>query len=172
MRNLVLNNFCENNLTMCSLAIYLSKPVLKKKHIQLESKLNYLETWNLNPLSQPHWPPLRLAYSIGSGYTSVKHARMVGEVYDSDLLRYLVCTMECDFYYCYCVYTCVPWMVCVSCYLNVCTQLVRSIRILVWGRIENMVFMSALSRMVFRCLVPFHGWPYRSGIVWMIAPFG
>ena len=38
---------------------------------------------------------LRLAYSIGSGYTSVKHARMVGEVYDSDLLRYPVCTKLC-----------------------------------------------------------------------------
>lgn len=29
---------------------------------------------------------LRLAYSIGSGYSTVRHARLVGEVYDSELV--------------------------------------------------------------------------------------
>lgn len=32
---------------------------------------------------------LRLAFGIGSGYTSIRHARLVGETYDSDLLTSL-----------------------------------------------------------------------------------
>ena len=32
---------------------------------------------------------LRLAFSIGSGHASVKHSRLLGEVYDSDLLQCL-----------------------------------------------------------------------------------
>lgn len=40
--------------------------------------------------STMHLPQPRLAYSIGSGYSSVRHSRMIGEVYDSDLIGYFV----------------------------------------------------------------------------------
>lgn len=32
---------------------------------------------------------LRLAYSLGSGYTTVQHTRLIAQAYDSDVITYL-----------------------------------------------------------------------------------
>ena len=39
-------------------------------------------------------PLPRLAFSIGAGYSTVRHSQLVGHAYDSDLLRQLVLEME------------------------------------------------------------------------------
>lgn len=91
--NLVaLNNYCESSWTMCSSATVRYFRGSLKKGSQKKYYIKPLPATDPILICRPMAPiELRLAYSIGSGYTSVKHARMVGEVYDSDLLRYLVC---------------------------------------------------------------------------------
>jgi hypothetical protein len=50
----------------------------------------------LDPVKFYHPNMPRLARSLGSGYTSVRHAREVAEVYDSDLFAFLVDIISVD----------------------------------------------------------------------------
>ena len=60
------------------------------------SHQSFQNVWGNHPVKFYHPNMPRLARSLGSGYTSVRHAREVAEVYDSDLFAFLADLISVD----------------------------------------------------------------------------